>query len=107
MTISMATEINQLYLAMIIGFGLALGVAIFLSLLKGGGNLIEWLVERSMGYKNFTYSSTPSNRVKLNGRKYIVNSVVSNVSGSHSVHYLTGIGPDNPDVVITVKNKGA
>ncbi|AGY48120.1 hypothetical protein Presley_53 [Acinetobacter phage Presley] len=103
----MATEINQLYLAMIIGFGLAMGVAIFISVLKLGSSLIGWLVERSMGYKNFSYSSTPSKRVKLDGRKYIVNSVVSNVSGSHTVHYLTGIGPNNPDVVITVKNKGA
>lgn len=104
------TVVNYIYVGMLAGFGLAMGISVFISFMKTGAWLIEHTVLKLMGYRKFSYASKIHDKVRLGGKSYLVNSIVENQNKTHKTYYLTGLGYKNPDIslsVYTVNNKGA
>lgn len=81
---------SQLIVAVVIGFGLALGVALFFAFIKYAGSFIEWTVLKFMKFKRFSNKSKELDNVWFLGKKYYVTRIIP--ESTVNTYFLVGIG---------------
>ena len=90
-------SISQIYLAMLIGFGLGMGVTAFIGVFKLVSMLAEYLTRRSLDIKPFTFNSKKGSKVIFQGKTFKVHGVECNALSETTTFTLVGI--DNNQLI--------